>query len=239
MLLHNRVQLRRPCNLKGVVMAEVAALFKQFIYRDLAFVFGGFIVLLSLAYAFSGCIPNVWQIDWKEFPTAGIILIVLAAYVVGYTVQDIGGVLRLTPTARIQPGWVLQRLYQCFTRVTWRDTDYVTADDREFTFQIRLCRPDIPERVFQELERIRSLKVWSMCVGACLFLSALIFLLHLVDLRGTVLQSIRVPCLAPSVAYDWVIFFLFMVLALCLICLGRIKGMQEMQFYQAIDEEFP
>jgi hypothetical protein len=97
MLLHNRVQLRRPCNLKGVVMAEVAALFKQFIYRDLAFVFGGFIVLLSLAYAFSGCIPNVWQIDWKEFPTAGIILIVLVAYVVVYTVQDIGGVLRLTP----------------------------------------------------------------------------------------------------------------------------------------------
>ena len=35
-------------------MAEVAALFKQFIYRDLAFVFGGSIVLLSLAYAFRG-----------------------------------------------------------------------------------------------------------------------------------------------------------------------------------------
>jgi hypothetical protein len=61
-------------------MAEVAALFKQFIYRDLAFIFGGSIVLLSLAYAFRGCIP----IHWEKFPTAGIVLIVLAAYVVGY-----------------------------------------------------------------------------------------------------------------------------------------------------------
>jgi hypothetical protein len=70
--------------------------------------------------------------------------------------------------------------------------------------------------------------------------SALIFLLHLVDLRGTLLQSIRVPCLAPSVARDWVIFSLFAVLAFCLICLGRIKGMQEMQFYQSIHEaNFP
>jgi len=220
-------------------MAEVAALFKQFIYRDLAFIFGGSIVLVSLAYAFRNCIPNGWQIAWEGFPTAGTVLIVLAAYVVGYAVQDIGGVLRLTPTGLLQPGWLLRRLYKCFTRVEWEDTDYVTAHDREFTFQIRLCRPDIPERVFQELERIRSLKVWSMCVGGCLALSALIFLLHLVDFRGTALQSIRVPCLAPSVTRDWVIFFLFAVPAFFLICLGRIKGMQEMQFYQSIDEEFP
>jgi hypothetical protein len=134
-------------------MAEVATLFKQFIYRDLAFVFGGSIVLLSLAYAFRDCIPNGWQIAWKEISTVGIVLIVLAAYVVGYAVQDIGGVLRLTPTGQFQPGWLLKRLYKCFTRVKWQDIDYVVADDREFTFQIRLCRPDIPERVFQELER--------------------------------------------------------------------------------------
>jgi hypothetical protein len=217
-------------------MAEVAALFKQFIYRDLAFVFGGFIVLLSLAYAFHGCIPNDWQIAWKEFPT--IVLIVLAAYVVGYAVQDIGGVLRLTPTSWFKPRVLLKRLYKCFSQVSWQDPTYPNV--REFEFEIRLGRLEIPEDVLQALERIRSLKVISMCVGGCLAVSALIFLLHLVDLRGTVLQSIRVPCLAPSVARDWVIFSLFAVLAFCLICLGRIKGMQEMQFYQSIHEaNFP
>jgi hypothetical protein len=59
-------------------MPEVVTLFKQFIYRDLAFVLGGSIVLLSLAYAFRvrapGCIPIDWQKDWTEFPITGIVL---------------------------------------------------------------------------------------------------------------------------------------------------------------------
>jgi hypothetical protein len=47
--------------LKGGVMPEVAALFKQFLYRDSAFIFGGLIVLLSLTYVFRGCIGPDWQ----------------------------------------------------------------------------------------------------------------------------------------------------------------------------------
>jgi len=78
-------------------MAEVAALFKQFLYRDLAFILGGFIVLLSLAYAFRGCIPSHWQEYWEKFPIPSTVLIAAAAYVVGYAVQDVGGVLRLYP----------------------------------------------------------------------------------------------------------------------------------------------
>jgi len=75
--------------------------------------------------------------------------------------------------------------------------------------------------------------------------SALIFLLLLVfDHSSSVtalawLQSIAVPCRAPWVPRDWVILSVSAVLAACLICLGRIKGMQEMQFYQSIHEEFP
>jgi hypothetical protein len=42
-------------------MPEVAALFKQFLYRDSAFIFGGLIVLLSLTYVFRGCIGPDWQ----------------------------------------------------------------------------------------------------------------------------------------------------------------------------------
>jgi hypothetical protein len=222
-------------------MTEIVTLFRQFLYRDLAFILGGSFVLLSLAYTFRGrgCIgPIDWHYDWGKFPTAGIVLIAAAAYVIGYAVQDVGALLRLTPTSRFQPGSLLKGLYKYFSRMRWEDTKY--PNDREFSFEIHLERLDIPERVIQELERIRSLKVISMCVGGCLALSALIFLLHLVDLRGTALQSIAVPCLAPSVARDWVIFFVSALLAVSLICLGRIKGMQEMQFYQSIHEaNFP
>src|SRR5262249_36590687 len=124
-------------------MAEVAALFKQFIYRDLAFVFGGFILFFSLTYAFHGCFSNGWQIAWKEFPT--IVLIVFAAYVVGYAVQDIGGVLRLTPTSRFKPRFPLKRLYKCFSQVSWQDPTYPNV--REFEFEIHMGRREIPEDV--------------------------------------------------------------------------------------------
>ena len=226
-------------------MAEVAALFKQFLYRDGAFILGGFIVLLSLAYAFrGGCIPIDWKKDWKEFPTAGIVLFGAAAYVIGYAVQDVGGVLRLTPTSRLQPGCLLRWLYKCFSRVSWQEPTYPNV--KEFEFQIRMGRLEIPEHVIQELERIRSLKVISMCVGGCLVVGALIFAVQLVlnyfsvDLRGMALAWGFSPCpaLAPSRTIDFVICIVSALLAVCLICLGRIKGMQEMQFYQSICDQF-
>jgi hypothetical protein len=76
-----------------------------------------------------------------------------------------------------------------------------------------------------------------MCVGGCLALSALIFAVRIVLSHSSVvslktltwLQSLAVPCLAPSDTTDLVIFIVSVVLAGCLICLGRIKGMQEMQ----------
>jgi hypothetical protein len=231
-------------------MTEVAALFKQFLYRDSAFIFGGLIVLLSFTYVFRGCIGPDWQkFVWEKFPPASIIvLIVVAAYVIGYAVQDAGGVLRLTPTGRFKPGIFLRLLYRCFSGLWWQVPNY--PNDKEFEFEIRLGRREIPEHVIQALERIRSLKVIGMCVGGCLALSALIFLDHLVHSSSVNalawfpsiavplawFQSIAVPCLAPSVPRDCVIFFVSAVLAACLICLGRIKGMQEMQFYQSIHE---
>jgi hypothetical protein len=225
-------------------MAEVAALFKQFIYRDLAFVFGGFIVLLSLAYAFRGCIPSHWQEYWDKFPIPSTVLTAAAAYVVGYAVQDVGGVLRLTLTSRFKPGWVLQRLYKCFSQVSWQDPTYPNV--REFEFEIHMGRRKIPEHVLQALERIRSLKVISMCVGGCLAVSALIFAVQLVlTLLGRLAWNgacvgLPYPVMAPSRAIDLVICIASAVLAACLICLGRIKGMQEMQFYQSIAEaNFP
>jgi hypothetical protein len=113
-----------------------------------------------------------------------------------------------------------------FSGVQWQAIDYVATNDREFKFEIHLERLDIPERVIEALERIRSLKVISMCVGGCLALSAFIFAVELV--------------LNHSSVVDRVIFIVSALLAPCLICLGWIKGMQEMQFYQSIyDENFP
>ena len=101
-------------------MSEVATLFRQFLYRDLAFILGGFIVLSSLAYALRGRI-EFSAIDWQKLPPASVVLIAAAAYVVGYAVQDVGGVLRLTSTAQFQPGCFRKWLYKRFSGLSWRD----------------------------------------------------------------------------------------------------------------------
>ena len=129
-------------------MSEVATLFRQFLYRDLAFIFGGLIVLLSLAYALRGCIEFA-AIDWQKLPPGSTVLIGAAAYVIGYAVQDVGGVLRLTSTSQFQPGCLRKWLYKRFSRVSWQDTNY--PRDREFEFEIHLGRLDIPEGVLQAL----------------------------------------------------------------------------------------
>jgi hypothetical protein len=138
------------------MMSEVATLFRQFLYRDLAFILGGFIVLSSLAYALRGRI-EFSAIDWQKLPPASVVLIAAAAYVVGYAVQDVGGVLRLTSTAQFQPGCFRKWLYKRFSGLSWRDTNY--PRDKEFQFEVHLGRLEIPEGVLQALERIRSLKV--------------------------------------------------------------------------------
>ena len=78
-------------------------------------------------------------------------------------------------TVRFQPGRRRQWLYERFSGVQWQAIDYVATNDREFKFEIHLERLDIPERVIEALERIRSLKVISMCVGGCLALSDIYF----------------------------------------------------------------
>jgi putative Mn2+ efflux pump MntP len=78
----------------------------------------------------------------------------------------------------------------------------------------------IPEATLRELERIRSLKVFSMCVGACSFLSAVIWLAE--------------GIFNPSNVIDWIAVGLLPVFGLVLICLGWVKALQEMQFYEAI-----
>jgi hypothetical protein len=105
-------------------MTEVATLFRQFLYRDLAFILGGFIVMLSFAYALRGRI-GFPPIDWQNLPPASTVLIAAAAYVIGYAVQDVGAVLplRLTSTStRFEPGCLGKWLYERFSGVQlWED----------------------------------------------------------------------------------------------------------------------
>jgi hypothetical protein len=199
-------------------MGDWAKLFKNFIYRDVAFILGGSIVLASFAYCF-GLFPLIDKANADvRFPLT--LLLVALAYVVGYGVQDIAGVIRLSSTAvPYHPRWFGRSLYRRFTRSEWKAVDYAKAPFEEFEIEMGLWT--IPERTLQALDRIVSLKVVSVCIGTCASLSAVFILIHWFRLG---MQS----------RLDLVLFIAAALFGLVLICLGWLKAMQEMQFCQAM-----
>lgn len=201
-------------------MGDWATLFKNFIYRDVAFILGGTIVLVSVTYSFDLWHPNKLP---TEIPVPNVILFAALAYVVGYGVQDIGGVFRISSTAvPYEPKCCGRCLYKCFTRLDWQPVDY-DKDMTPIEFEIEMGRQDVPPRTLQALDRILSLKVISMCIGASLILGAVFIAVHWLRSGWQFL--------------DGVLFFSCLVFGLALICLGRLKAMQEMQFYQAMKKQ--
>ena len=201
-------------------MHDLALLTRDFIYRDLAFILGGGIVLGSMAYAF-GWLPD--RLDFKEIQTAYAILFAALAYVVGYAVQDVLAIPRITFTGHpFIPFSFMKFIYHCFTGSSWTNVSYLT-NETSSQFEIRIDRLDIPEATLRNLDRILSLKVISMCVGGC-------------SLLGSVILSAKVM-LGQSISGKAVLALIALfAFSISLIVLGWIKGMQQMQFYQAIHE---
>ena len=85
----------------------------------------------------------------------------------------------------------------------------------------------LSEPILRELERTRSLKVFSMCIGGCSFVSALILL------GKWSLDKYW----HNSVAIDLIAVILLLIFGAASICLGWVKALQEMQFYEAVNAE--
>ena len=189
-----------------------ANLFKNFIYRDVAFILGRSIVLATVAHYFG---PFHLKDLRESLPAPSIILFAALAYVVGYGVQDLGGVLRISSTAiPYQPCRFGQRLYRCFTRMEWLDVDYGVSNAVEF--EVEMGRQDIPPRTLQALDRIVSLKVVSMCVGASSIASAVVIAIYI----GIYWFASK----RPPVCLDATAFFRGVLVRHCAYLFGAIKS---------------
>jgi hypothetical protein len=200
-------------------MNDLVSLFRNFIYRDLAFIIGGSIVIVSTLHAFGISLHRFQDQPYTLF------LLTVLAYVVGYAVQDLGALLPCRPTFTgyvLRPGRLSRFLYWRFTNSGWEPLTFARNQEEALQLAIRLNKPKaVPKPILRELERIRSLKVFSMSVGGCSVLSAVIWL-------GKGIFS-------PSGVVDWIAVGLLLIFGLALICLGWVKALQEMQFYEAVN----
>jgi hypothetical protein len=208
-----------------MAMDGLVLLFRNFIYRDLAFILGGSIVILTIVQIYLGTI-----FDSVPCQPYFLLLFTVLAYVVGYTVQDFGAVLLpwLIFTGYVlQPHSFWQRPYRRFTgSASWRPLTFASTPDGALQFAMHMDRLNISEATLRDLDRILSLKVISMCVGGCSILSAIIFFVTWVYNRFA--------------SIDLILAILLLALGLALICLGWVKALQQMQFYEAVKaEEYP
>ena len=201
-------------------MTDLVSLFRNFVYRDLAFILGGSIVVVSILHAFDISLHRLQDQPYTLF------LLTVLAYVVGYTIQELVALLPWRPTFTgyvLRPGRLSLFLYWRFTCLGWQPLTFARSGEEVLRFVIRMNRLVIPEPTLRELERIRSLKVFSMCVGGCSILGALIWLA-----KGIA---------NPSGVIDWIAVILLLIFGTASVCLGWVKALQEMQFYEALNAE--
>jgi hypothetical protein len=211
-------------------MNDLVSLFRNFIYRDLAFILGGSIVVVSTLHAFGRSLYSLQNQPYILF------LLTILAYVVGYAVQDFGALLPWRPTFTgyvFRPGRLSRFVYWRFTNSGWEPLTFARNQEEAVQFAMRMDRLAIPEATLRDLERIRSLKVISMCVGGCSLLSAIIFLIAFLDTFLTTFLIKRAFSLFTFI--DLIAAVLLIVFGLALICLGWVKALQEMQFYEALN----
>jgi hypothetical protein len=102
-------------------MEDFVRLFRSFLYRDLAFILGGSLVMSSVAW----CLPCDFWTFWTQvsksagWSSASLILFAAMAYVAGYAVQDIGGVLGITFTSHPFNPERVPCWFYCRTGVSW------------------------------------------------------------------------------------------------------------------------
>jgi hypothetical protein len=219
---------------------ELLKLVRNFIYRDLAFIVGGTIVLASLAYA----LGRTAAFTRADVPLHFIVLFLALAYVLGYATQDFGGLIfRLVRTGALyerQPSRCWQQLYKRFTDSEWKEVNYTEGNPTRF--EVDMAGRAVPPPVQQSLDRIVSLKVISLCIGACSLLSSLI--IAVIDSVCRLQSCFQGRCYlhwsgAAKHPFAEAISLgsFLLVLGLVLVCLGRIKLMQEMQFLQAMKNQ--
>lgn len=140
-------------------MDELVRALRHFITRDLIFLVGGSSVVASFVYTF-GVPPT------PKDPVVLYLLVAGISYVVGYALQDAGGLLPVLPTtAPRKLNWYQRRLYKWYTREQWEDIpekwDFQRAEEG------LQC-----ERQIAWLERITSLRQVCTTVAPCWVVSA-------------------------------------------------------------------
>jgi hypothetical protein len=195
-------------------MGELIKALEKFLMRDLVFVVGGSLVLLSFLAAFD-------RFPKETTPTAWYLLGAGLAYAVGYAIQETSVILRVVRTkAGVKPGHVAGFLYRRFERSTLTRPVYSSIDYEKAK---KILLTQAPKRRQDDHERTESLKQVGNTLGPCLLLAGII--LAVSPLLSRI--NFRIAVAAAAI-----------VLGLILICCGLLKVTQQAQYIFQIEKTY-
>lgn len=187
--------------------AFVTAL-RDFIFRDLVFLFGGSIVLASLLYAFS-------SLETATSNTLILVLLAGVAYVLGWVIQDLFAILGMVI---IKPYHSPANLYLRLNKALLGD-DWETINQSSESLRDRKVRvyEKASQRSLTEIERFISLKQVAATISPSSLLASLILF-------------IRYFATNCDCTIDLMAAIVLLVLSLLLVPLNRIKAAQQAQY---------
>jgi len=146
-------------------MGELPRNVREFIVRDLVYIVGGGMVIMSFLYRFD-------RLPDKDTPLACWLLVAGVAYVVGNAVQDIFSISRIVTTAPVvKLGKWGSRIYRRFTNEVWVDISNFDPDQTRRAIR-SLRKKDCGYAA--EYERVVSGLILAATMTPCMFISGLL-----------------------------------------------------------------
>ncbi|MGA2061126.1 MAG: hypothetical protein ABSG67_11640 [Thermoguttaceae bacterium] len=148
-------------------MNDLFKTFEKFIFRDLSFLLGGSVVVISGMYIYNR-LPTANDQAFKYFIWAGI------SYAIGYCIQELFTLVHLVIMKPKFPlKWIGRLLYKIYDRDWPKHNNGQDYHDAKWW----LYQKDTPQRFQDDYERTESLKQVGTTLGPCFFLSGLILLM--------------------------------------------------------------
>jgi hypothetical protein len=194
-------------------MNELVSAFKKFIMRDISFIIGGSLVILS----FLSIYERIYYLEYRNIVV--YLLFVAVAYTIGYGIQDgltFLGIIRTK--AGSSPSWFGKKLYRWFEKYKdendKKDVPYPNVEENYV--EAKLWLYGYANKRFQaDHERIESLKQVGTAIGPCFVIAALILIAE--------------P-LITKITFRWALISVMLIHGIILFALGWLKVTQQAQY---------
>ena len=188
-------------------MSELIKIFKDFISRDIIYIFGGSSVIISFMYYYN-------QLNISNLSTFEYVFLCAFGYVIGFIIQETLSMVGIITTAHFKPGKIVKYFYRLFTKSEWEDIIGLDQVEKQLAFYEKA-----PERIITQIERIITLKHIGTTIGSSFLVSSVILLFKFIETKSN---------------YDLTIFISVLTFSILLIIQSWIKGAQQIKYMSEV-----